>query len=240
MQAFLDRLIAQGVFGSLPTAFVYTGMMFLFGVLVVFFRPIADITSLVRVAGHGRGHSHALDPIGSAQGALQWLADSVKLLLKEDLCPDSICLNRSISAQNFAGWTAYSLNKFFFELLKEFCFCVAHALSEHGSEPFHSHPFRMAVNTTSVWKEIPPSLSHLHAIHSLKATGKGYSLGQSELLFFLHKLSSEPSTIRLVYGEIFDPEHILRNTLRHQNAPDLPPGSFRERGDESLPDLRVG
>ncbi len=41
-------------------------------------------------------------------------------------------------------------------------------------------------------------------------------------------------------GEIFDPEHILRNMLRHQNAPDLPPGSFRERGDESLPDLRVG
>ncbi len=32
MQTFLDRLIAQGVFGSLPAAFVYTGMMFLFGV----------------------------------------------------------------------------------------------------------------------------------------------------------------------------------------------------------------
>ncbi len=37
------------------------------------------------------------------------------------------------------------LNKFFFEPTswnKEFCFCVSHALSEHGSEPFHSHPFR--------------------------------------------------------------------------------------------------
>ena len=36
MQALLDRLIVQGVFGSLPTELVYAGMMLLFGLLVVF------------------------------------------------------------------------------------------------------------------------------------------------------------------------------------------------------------
>ena len=47
MQALLDRLIAQGVFGSLPTELVYAGMMLLFGLLVVFvfFLPVAGITT---------------------------------------------------------------------------------------------------------------------------------------------------------------------------------------------------
>ncbi len=88
MQTFLDRLIAQGVFGSLPAAFVYTGMMFLFGVLVVFvfFRPIAGITSWLERRVWSRAQSRVGPNRVGPQGALQWLADSVKLLLNLDTC----------------------------------------------------------------------------------------------------------------------------------------------------------
>ena len=106
MQAFLDRLIAQGVFGSLPTAFVSTGMMFLFGVLVVFvfFRPIAGITSWLDRRVWSRAQSRVGPNRVGPQGALQWLADSFKLLLKEDLCPDAADRPLFFFAPYFVMW----------------------------------------------------------------------------------------------------------------------------------------
>ena len=105
MQAFLDRLIAQGVFGSLPTAFVYTGMMFLFGVLVVFFRPIADITSLVRVAGLVAGTVTRWTQSGRPTKRAAVAGRQCQAAAQRGPVP-GLHLLESISAQNFAGWTA--------------------------------------------------------------------------------------------------------------------------------------
>ena len=106
MQAFLDRLIAQGVFGSLPTTLVYTGMMFFFGVLVVFvfFLPIAGITSWLERRVWSRAQSRVGPNRVGPQGALQWLADGIKLLLKEDLCPDAADRPLFFFAPYFIMW----------------------------------------------------------------------------------------------------------------------------------------
>lgn len=78
--------------------------MFLFGVLVVFFRLIAGITSWLERWVWSRAQSRVGPNRVGSQGALQWLADGVKLLLKEDLCLDAADRPLFFFAPYFVMW----------------------------------------------------------------------------------------------------------------------------------------
>ncbi|MDO8461277.1 MAG: NADH-quinone oxidoreductase subunit NuoH [Deltaproteobacteria bacterium] len=90
MQSLADTLIAKYLFlQSLPTEVVYAGLQVLVGIVVLsaFVAPFAGITSWVerRIA------ARIMDRVGpnrvGPQGFLQWLADGIKSILKEDLIP---------------------------------------------------------------------------------------------------------------------------------------------------------
>lgn len=90
MQQLADKLISQfKILQDLPHEFTYLVVQVVFGalVLMLFVAPFAGIISWVerRVA------ARMMDRIGpnrvGPQGFLQWLADGVKSLLKEDIVP---------------------------------------------------------------------------------------------------------------------------------------------------------
>jgi NADH-quinone oxidoreductase subunit H len=89
MQAFLDGLIARGYFGGLPTGLVYAGGMVVFAaiVLLVFILNVAGGTTFVERRVWARIQSRVGPNRVGPQGILQWLADGIKLLMKEDLIP---------------------------------------------------------------------------------------------------------------------------------------------------------
>jgi NADH-quinone oxidoreductase subunit H len=89
MQAFIDQLIQEGAFAGVPREVVYAIAMVLTALIVlsVFVAPLAGVTSWLerRV---GRACNRASVPTESVRrGVLQWLADGIKNLLKEDLIP---------------------------------------------------------------------------------------------------------------------------------------------------------
>lgn len=106
MQGFVDRLIANGSFAGLPVEFVYASMMFLFGALVVFgfFLPIAGVTSWLERRVWARIQSRVGPNRVGPQGFLQWLADGIKLLLKEDIIPDAADRPLFAFAPYFVVW----------------------------------------------------------------------------------------------------------------------------------------
>ncbi len=89
MQAFLDRLIADGWFAAVPPQVVYAGGILLFCaiVLLLFILLVAGSTTYVERRIWARIHSRVGPNRVGPQGVLQWLADGVKLVMKEDIIP---------------------------------------------------------------------------------------------------------------------------------------------------------
>jgi len=89
MQGFLDSLIAQGYFPGVPRDLVYAGGMVVFAAIVVlgFVLTVAGVTTWLERRVWARMQSRCGPNRGGPQGALQWLADGVKLFMKEDLIP---------------------------------------------------------------------------------------------------------------------------------------------------------
>ncbi len=89
MQGFLDSLIAQGYFAGLPRELVYAGGMVVFGLIVVlgFVLNVAGVTTFVERRVWARMQGRVGPNRVGPQGILQWLADGIKLFMKEDLVP---------------------------------------------------------------------------------------------------------------------------------------------------------
>jgi NADH-quinone oxidoreductase subunit H len=85
---------------------VYALMMLLFGVVVVFgfFLPIAGVTSWLERRVWARIQSRVGPNRVGPQGFLQWLADGIKLLLKEDIVPDAADRPLFLFAPYFVVW----------------------------------------------------------------------------------------------------------------------------------------
>ena len=91
MQAYIDQLIRDGYFAGVPTEVVYAAAMVLaaFIVLSVFVAPLAGVTSWLERRVWARMQSRVGPNRVGPQGILQWLADGIKNLLKEDLIPSA-------------------------------------------------------------------------------------------------------------------------------------------------------
>ena len=92
MQSLLDNLIAQGYFpDGVPTELVYAAGMLVFGLIVVlvFVMPVAGVTTFVERRVWARIQNRVGPNRVGPQGILQWLADGIKLIMKEDIVPTS-------------------------------------------------------------------------------------------------------------------------------------------------------
>jgi NADH-quinone oxidoreductase subunit H len=91
MQSFLDRLIADGYFAGVPTQVVYAAGIVLFGAIVVFgfVLNVAGVTTFIERRVWARIQSRVGPNRVGPQGILQWLADGIKLLMKEDIVPQA-------------------------------------------------------------------------------------------------------------------------------------------------------
>src|SRR5438445_10387501 len=91
MQAYIDQLIKDGYFAGAPKEVVYAIAMVLvaFVVLSVFVAPLAGVTSWLERRVWARMQSRVGPNRVGPQGILQWLADGIKNLLKEDLIPSA-------------------------------------------------------------------------------------------------------------------------------------------------------
>src|SRR6185312_6678980 len=89
MQAFIDQLIQEGAFAGVPREVVYAIAMVLTALIVlsVFVAPLAGVTSWLERRVWARMQSRIGPNRVGPQGVLQWLADGIKNLLKEDLIP---------------------------------------------------------------------------------------------------------------------------------------------------------
>jgi NADH-quinone oxidoreductase subunit H len=92
MQELVDGLIASGVTpAALPVWAVYLAAMLLFGGIVVFgfALVVAGVTSWLERRVWGRIQSRVGPNRVGPNGALQWLADGIKNMLKEDIVPSA-------------------------------------------------------------------------------------------------------------------------------------------------------
>jgi NADH-quinone oxidoreductase subunit H len=89
MQALIDKLIQEGYFSGTPRQAVYAIAMLLaaFAVLSFFVAPLAGVTSWLERRVWARMQSRVGPNRVGPQGILQWLADGIKNLLKEDIIP---------------------------------------------------------------------------------------------------------------------------------------------------------
>src|ERR671918_2873417 len=89
MQAYIDQLIKDGAFAGMPTEVVYAIAMVLVALIVlsVFVAPLAGVTSWLERRVWARMQSRVGPNRVGPQGILQWLADGIKNLLKEDIIP---------------------------------------------------------------------------------------------------------------------------------------------------------
>src|SRR6059036_4281454 len=90
MQELVNRLVADGLVpASIPLWACYLAAMLVFrGIVVfVFILPIAGITTWVERRVAGRIQSRIGPNRTGPAGFLQWLADGIKSLLKEDIVP---------------------------------------------------------------------------------------------------------------------------------------------------------
>jgi NADH-quinone oxidoreductase subunit H len=91
MKSWIDRLIQDGNFGALPTDVVYALAMVIVALVVlsVFVAPLAGVTSWLERRVWARMQSRVGPNRVGPQGILQWLADGIKNLLKEDIIPSA-------------------------------------------------------------------------------------------------------------------------------------------------------
>ena len=91
MQPYIDQLIQDGYFTGMPKEIVYAVAMVLvaFIVLSVFVAPLAGVTSWLERRVWARMQSRVGPNRVGPQGILQWLADGIKNLLKEDQIPSA-------------------------------------------------------------------------------------------------------------------------------------------------------
>lgn len=89
MQNLLDRLLAEGWFPGVPVDVVYAGGMLAAAVVVVlgFVLLVSGITTFVERRVWARIQNRVGPNRVGPQGILQWMADGLKLLMKEDLIP---------------------------------------------------------------------------------------------------------------------------------------------------------
>ncbi len=89
MQGFLDNLIAQGYFAGVPRDLVYAGGMLVFALIVilVFVLTVAGFTTFLERRVWARMQGRVGPNRVGPQGILQWLADGIKLFMKEDIVP---------------------------------------------------------------------------------------------------------------------------------------------------------
>jgi len=90
MQELVDSLVANGIApAGIPIWGLYLTAMLVFGgiVVFVFILPIAGITTWVERRVAGRIQSRIGPNRTGPAGFLQWLADGIKSLLKEDIVP---------------------------------------------------------------------------------------------------------------------------------------------------------
>ncbi|MBI2997528.1 MAG: NADH-quinone oxidoreductase subunit NuoH [Deltaproteobacteria bacterium] len=89
MQQLVNQLIQEGYFRGAPMELVYAGFMLLAALVVLsfFVAPLAGITSWLERRVWARIQSRVGPNRVGPQGILQWLADGIKNLLKEDIIP---------------------------------------------------------------------------------------------------------------------------------------------------------
>lgn len=89
MQEFANLLIQEGYFKGVPSDLVYliAAALVAFAVLSFFVAPLAGVTSWLERRVWGRIQSRVGPNRVGPQGILQWLADGIKNLLKEDIIP---------------------------------------------------------------------------------------------------------------------------------------------------------
>jgi NADH-quinone oxidoreductase subunit H len=89
MQSWVDQLIAQGAFEGVPKEVVYAIAMVTVGVVVLsaFVAPLAGVTSWLERRVWARMQSRIGPNRVGPQGILQWLADGIKNIMKEDILP---------------------------------------------------------------------------------------------------------------------------------------------------------
>ncbi|MGZ8499309.1 MAG: NADH-quinone oxidoreductase subunit NuoH [Candidatus Binatia bacterium] len=89
MQALLDQMMQEGAFAGVPKEVVYAVAMVLAAVVVlsVFVAPLAGVTSWLERRVWARMQSRVGPNRVGPQGILQWLADGIKNILKEDIIP---------------------------------------------------------------------------------------------------------------------------------------------------------
>jgi NADH-quinone oxidoreductase subunit H len=88
MQGFADSLLAGGMLRGLPTVLGYALVMAFFAfVLLNFIMLIAGVTSWLERRVWARIQSRVGPNRVGPQGMIQWLADGIKNILKEDIVP---------------------------------------------------------------------------------------------------------------------------------------------------------
>ena len=91
MKEFLDSLIAAGTFGSLDPQLVYALGIVVAAAIVIFgfVLTVAGVTTFVERRVWARIQSRIGPNRVGPQGSLQWLADGIKLLMKEQIVPEA-------------------------------------------------------------------------------------------------------------------------------------------------------
>jgi NADH-quinone oxidoreductase subunit H len=89
VQDYLDNLLAQGYFAGIPVEIVYFAGILGAAVAVVFgfVLNVAGVTTFIERRVWARIQSRVGPNRVGPQGILQWLADGIKLLMKEDSIP---------------------------------------------------------------------------------------------------------------------------------------------------------